>query len=94
VVGLHVMIGAGQHLMRSVHGATGCRHGIEGMTSSFMEQQVIAVKQVLADNFSDLVAPPDLVKQGLRPVRCRAHGHIVLGLRSWPFVILSLTLVS
>jgi hypothetical protein len=59
-----------------------------------MEQEVIAVKQMLADYFGDLVAPPDLVKQGLRPVRCRAHGNIVLGLRSWPFVIRSLTLVS
>ena len=62
VVGLHVMISAGQHLMRSMHSPTGRRHGIERMTSTFMEQQVIAVKQMLAHNLGDLMAPPDLVK--------------------------------
>jgi len=80
--------------MRSVYGATGRQHGIERMTSTFMEQQVIAVKQMLADNFGDLMAPPDLVKQGLRPVRCRVHDNFVLDLRYWCFVIPSLALVS
>ena len=62
MVGLHVMISTGQHLMRSMHGPTSLQHGVERMTSTLMEQQVIAVKQMLPHNFGDLMAPPDLVK--------------------------------
>jgi len=63
VAGRHVMICAGDHLLRPEHGAPGRFEIVEGVACALVQQQVVHIEQALAFHLRHLVASPDLLHQ-------------------------------
>ena len=75
IPGRHVMVGAGDHLLRPMDGAPHRFEIVEGVPGALVQQQIVHIEQPLALHLRHLMALPNLVHHG--PAAAHIPGHLL-----------------
>ena len=75
VPGRHIVVGAGDHLLRPMDGAPHRFEIVEGVPGAFVQQQIVHVEQPLALHLRHFMALPNLVHHS--PAAAQIPGHML-----------------